>query len=375
VESPPPVLPTSTRSGFEATLDLATPAFLAGANQRGEDCDLRSATLRGLLRWWWRAMHSGFVDVASLRRMEAALWGDTDAGGAVRIELRPEGTITPLPYDRQAEARRNGLPKPPDRKTTQGLWYHSYGMNDGGRQRHYVKPGSRWKLVLTVREAPFVLLDAKGKPIRGSERVVPNEVVLDQAKSALWWLCVLGGVGSKARKGFGNFKHPPQLDPIHGARFVTKGKELRAACGLPEDGFRPERAGGPALRQMVDLGRRVFPGGNGWVEIPVETPNVWQALDAVGMAAQRFAQARKHQQEKQGLGLPRRIGPPARGQFRRGPGVGDRHASPAHYHLHPEGNQFILRLAAFPAGRLPNLQASEALLEELLRYFAAISNL
>ena len=375
LESPPPPLPLLTRSDFGATLELATPAFLAGANQRAEDCDLRSATLRGLLRWWWRTMHAGYVDVAALRRMEAALWGDTAAGGAIRIELRLEGKSTPVAYDKQAEARQNGLPRTPDRKTTQGLWYHSYGMNDGGKQRHYLKAGSKWRLVLTARDAPFSLLDGKGKPIRTTQRTVPRQLVLDQALAALWWLCALGGVGSKERKGFGNFKTPPELDPFYGARFVSKGKELRAACGLSEDGFRPDRAGGPALRQMVDLGRKVRPDGNGWLEIPVGAPNVWRALDAVGMAAQKFAQARKHQREKQGLGLPRRIGHPARGQFRAGPEVGDRHASPMYYHLHPEGNGFILRVAAFPAARLPNLQASEALLEELLRYFAAMHTL
>ncbi len=41
----------------EHTLDLVSPAFLAGAAQQEHDCDLRPATLRGLLRWWWRTMH------------------------------------------------------------------------------------------------------------------------------------------------------------------------------------------------------------------------------------------------------------------------------------------------------------------------------
>ncbi|MGH7227534.1 MAG: hypothetical protein ACRELF_30345, partial [Gemmataceae bacterium] len=150
--------------------------------------------------------------------------------------------------------------------------------------------------------------------------------------------------------------------------------QLRQECGLPEDNFLAEQAGGPSLRQLSNLGRKVRE-GNAWVEVAVTTSNVWDALDRTGMAAQNFAQARKHQLEKRGLGLPRRIGHPEQGQFRPGPGVGDRHASPVHYHLHPEGGGFVLRVAAFPSARLPNLQASGALLEELLRYFAAINNL
>jgi CRISPR-associated protein Cmr6 len=364
----PPATPPSARLTFPATLTLATPAFLAGAGQKAEDCTLRTATLRGLLRWWWRAMHAGYVDVVTLRRLEAALWGDTEAGGAVRLELRPAGKVEALPYDKQAEARKNGLPRPPDRKTTQGLWYHSYGMHDGGKQRHYVPPGGRWQLLLYARDAHFVPAGPGGKPALGAARTVAKTVVLDQALAALWWLCALGGVGSKSRKGFGNLLNPPELDPFHGARFVTKGKEFRTACGLPDDGFRPERADSPALRQMVDLGRKVQPGGNGWVELPVAAGNAWQAIDRAGMAAQLFAKRYKHQREKCALGLPRRIGHPAQGQFRPGQGVGDRHSSPVHYHLHPEGKGFILRVAAFPATRLPSLGDSETMLEELLQH-------
>ena len=44
LESPLPPLVSPTWSRFEATLELATPAFLAGANQQKDDCDLRTAT-------------------------------------------------------------------------------------------------------------------------------------------------------------------------------------------------------------------------------------------------------------------------------------------------------------------------------------------
>ncbi len=358
----------AVRAAFAATLDLATPAFLAGAAQKPEDCDLRSATLRGLLRWWWRAMHVGYVDILTLRQMEAALWGDTEAGGAVRLEVRSLGKVEAVLYDKQAEARRNALPRPPDKKTTQGLWYHSYGMNDGGKQRCYVPAGTRWALVLHARQARFARKDRNGKPLPGSSRAIDKEIVLEQAKAALWWLCALGGVGSKSRKGFGNLRNPPELDEFFGARFVSLGKKLREACGLPDEGFRGERTDSPALRQMVDLGRKVRSEGNGWIEGRVSTGNVWQALDAVGMAAQLFAKHYKHQRAKCALGLPRRIGNPAQGQFRPGQGVGDRHSSPVHYHLHPEGDDFVLRVAAFPASRLPNLKDSETILQDLLTH-------
>ena len=56
-DRPEPAASTHVRRIANHTLTLATPAFLAGAKQERDDCNLRPATLRGLLRWWWRTMH------------------------------------------------------------------------------------------------------------------------------------------------------------------------------------------------------------------------------------------------------------------------------------------------------------------------------
>ncbi len=365
-----PAQDPATRLSFSATLELATPAFLAGAGRQKEDCDLRSATIRGLLRWWWRAIHSGYVDDDTLRRLEAAVWGDTSTGGAIRVELRPHGKIEPVLYDKQAEARKNQLPRTPNNKTTQGLWYHSYGMHDGDKQRCYMPAGTKWQLLLRVRDGFFILTDKDGKPIPTSAKRIDKSILMDQARAALWWLCRVGGIGSKGRKGFGSLCEPPELEAFQGGMFVDLGKNLRDACGLPTSEFTPARAGGPTIRQMVNLGRTVQPNGSGWVEFTIPTTNVWQALDAIGMAAQMFAKLYKHQREKSALGLPRRIGHPASGQFRPGHAVKDRHSSPAHYHLHREGDGYVLRVAAFPAVRLPTLSDSEAMLRGLLQHLA-----
>ncbi|MBU4478018.1 MAG: type III-B CRISPR module RAMP protein Cmr6 [Candidatus Omnitrophica bacterium] len=69
------------------TLELVTPAFLAGANQEKEDCHLRPATLRGHLRWWWRTMYAGHLDIATLKELEDAIWGNTKNSGIVNITL------------------------------------------------------------------------------------------------------------------------------------------------------------------------------------------------------------------------------------------------------------------------------------------------
>src|SRR5262249_50268357 len=82
-----------TRAECTATLELTPPAFLGGAGRGRGDCELRPATLRGQLRWWWRPLHAGFLDVKPLARLEAAVWGDTASGAAVRLTVEP---VTPL---------------------------------------------------------------------------------------------------------------------------------------------------------------------------------------------------------------------------------------------------------------------------------------
>jgi len=189
----------------ELTLELMTPAFLAGAHQQREDCELRPATLRGLLRWWWRTMHAGFVDVATLRQLEATVWGDTKAGGAVRITVWPLAVTAPQLFDKDKAVREHRLPHRPDNRTTPGLWYLSYGMDverrvNGERtryQRHFVPPGAKWRLRVAARRSWY---PADAPPNKA--RAIPADAILLQAQAALWLLCRFGGVGSnsKARK-------------------------------------------------------------------------------------------------------------------------------------------------------------------------------
>ncbi|MFV1965479.1 MAG: type III-B CRISPR module RAMP protein Cmr6 [Pirellulaceae bacterium] len=151
----PPRLESPARATFETTLELVTPAFLAGANQQAEDCDLRPATLRGLLRWWWRTMHAGFVDVATLRRLETAVWGDVNTGGSVRIAVEGDGKAKAEKFEfKKLGQTRTGKRKldpdqdalrllgvePPPRFTTQDLYYASYGMDEISRNERR----SRW---------------------------------------------------------------------------------------------------------------------------------------------------------------------------------------------------------------------------------------
>jgi CRISPR-associated protein Cmr6 len=366
-----------TRKTFSATLELVSPAFLAGADQQAGDCGLRPATLRGLLRWWWRTLHAGFVAQARLREMEAVVWGDTQVGGAVRLRLAPQNQIHVRRYDKEAtlsmdnEQKKSayGIPGRSPQMTTQGLWYMSFGMDNNvnettgqgtqrvRRQRHFIEPGALWS----------VWFDAQG---RGP---YPAEQLLRQAVAALWLLCHYGGVGSKARKGFGSCSLNNQLEGWSRERCLSEAAGFRVAFG--ETGFfDPDRADPAALSQLLGPVEHDFP----W-------PGVWHVLDQMGFAYQSFAQKHAHQREKKALGLPRKIGDPVSGSFHSGPNLRKveeearkkgkaqevRHASPVWIHLDRCDIGYRVRVAAFPATNLPDPNSSRSFLDRFLRHVDA----
>jgi CRISPR-associated protein Cmr6 len=366
----PLVLASPSFASFEATLTLTTPAYLAGALQRQEDCDLRPATVRGLLRWWWRTLHSGFVTAKQLREMESLLWGDTEQGGAIQLRVeRVPGPVQPIesPYKDVNPAnnrtrfsrpfqQQHGIWEAPQGRT-QGLAYAGYGMDEGNlperRRRWVAQAGMSWRLTLIAQE----------------RRGLKAADLLKQGKAALWWWSYLGGVGSRSRKGFGSINDPSELKDFEGGRWLSLGREFRKEYGLPESDFNPANAGSPAIYLMRELAKEL--NQNPWLEVPTIWTDPWRALDEIGMAMQVFAQASpdsghgSHSDRKRYLGLPRNLHGPRNqpmshqdpSRHRRAEPIpalhGERHASPIFYHVAGVPCQRLtIRVAAFPTASL-----------------------
>ena len=360
-----PALPSQKRAIFETALELVTPAFLAGASQQAEDCDLRSATLRGLLRWWWRTMHAGFVDVKTLRALEAAIWGDTESGGAVRIEL---SAIT--------SNRKKLYSHPQERQS--GTRYIAYGMDEMSRgqrkQRFRLDPPASWSLRLIARRTQFFAnRNDVGDPRKANNhQPITADQVLDQAKSALWLLCTYGGVGSKARKGFGSLiTTGTDLNDLAACQRIAQ--EVRQTC-LIDGEYSLRQAQSPSISdpdvQCLEMpGRATFPDA---------------ILERIGRAYSAVAARFKHNIDQNSVvqspnkgawGLPRRIhGPrnnplphqsaathqqpewldfPKRPQNMQPQNA--RHASPIHIHVGKSAaGDFIIRSLGTPAMYLPD---------------------
>lgn len=347
----PAVLPeASGRSVFEGTLELVSPAFLAGALQAAEDCTLRSPTLRGLLRSWWRTLHSGYLGVKEMHSLEGRLWGTTEQGGLIALEVTPSNVPRPL----QFSAPKSKYDDKPAR------YYLAYGMegnpnpNNPRPARYYLDPGSKWSFRITAKRS-------------GQERW-SSEEVLGQALAALWVLCTFGGAGAKSRRGFGS------LDCATLAKTYPAGPKEGLIHALRNaEVLRPETVFQEALMRSPSVHRLNCQ----VLKLGVSDP--WDALDRMGAAYRSFNTSQKHQRGKLALGLPRAIHRrPRQERLDHPAGPYSRHASPLHFRLFlMPGGEFAARISAFASRHLADapsdsrLAASKQFLNECLSHMRA----
>lgn len=153
-------MPVHTPS-LTVDLETVTPMFLGGADPRGEP-ELRAASVRGALRFWLRALLGGALgdrNLADLRRAENEVFGSTETGASPVI-VRVEGVVTsgsfpPLLHNPRKKFEFKGI-----------------------------SPGEKFSITLIPR-APY--------------RDIP-----EIARTALTMFLSLGGLGKRARRGFGS---------------------------------------------------------------------------------------------------------------------------------------------------------------------------
>jgi CRISPR-associated protein Cmr1 len=172
-------------------VQVITPLFLGGANPRVQP-ELRAASIRGVMRYWYRALVGGSTlvtpnQIGALREQEAEVFGTTESGSPVTVFLPyqpPE--IDTFRKDRAIRTREGDyLPTGKD--------YLLWSMAESGRPntpryqaaREYIKPGFTFDLVLRSR------LDKK---------------TLDRATIALWLMGNLGALGTRANRGAGSLQ-------------------------------------------------------------------------------------------------------------------------------------------------------------------------
>ncbi|AOY59358.1 type III-B CRISPR module RAMP protein Cmr1 [Desulfococcus multivorans] len=172
----------------EFEVEVVTPMFLGGANVTR--AELRVPSLKGMLRFWWRAT-SGINDLGAMKKREGELFGDTSRKALFSVSIEnfedTDPVLANLPKGKSFEVR--------SRRRTFYLGiidYLAYGLRDhkNGYHRQHFPAGTRFGVRFTFSRTA----DA------------------DEILRAFYTLVHFGGLGAKTRNGFGciRISNPPK---------------------------------------------------------------------------------------------------------------------------------------------------------------------
>jgi len=166
------------RCSITASVEVVTPILGGGVKTRSlDDVDvIRPATIRGHLRFWWRALKGHeFPSPQDLYRAESSLWGRaaTDDGGRsaveIRIEVKSAGNV-------------DGTDVGPATPGAYALW-PARSQTDGTPAAPRRQPGTQFGLTL----------------------IGPQHYEAELRSTVRAWL-LFGGYGGRTRRGLGSFK-------------------------------------------------------------------------------------------------------------------------------------------------------------------------
>lgn len=170
---------------LNATFQIVTPMFIGGADQLPSD-GIRPLSIKGALRFWWRALNWGrFRTETSCDESALALLHDKEArlfGIAANGADTGQGQFM-LRVSRQP--RLNLETQWPQNNTGSG--YLGFGLMENNQDSHRQ----------AIREGTDFDLELRFKPKSNANDIAALEDVLQ-----VWSL--FGGLGSRARRGFGS---------------------------------------------------------------------------------------------------------------------------------------------------------------------------
>ncbi|MEW6088966.1 MAG: type III-B CRISPR module RAMP protein Cmr1 [bacterium] len=154
---------------IEFKIKFITPLLIHGENSRADTIGLTGKALRGCWRFWFRALIGGLIDniePKKLLELESKIFGSADdkVGAKFRIYLQELG-------------QREKIEAYVGFKYTEGRKRGEEAKSEG------YKEGIEYKITIIPRKEEF-----------------PKEILL----SAIWLWANLGGVGQRARRGFGS---------------------------------------------------------------------------------------------------------------------------------------------------------------------------
>lgn len=169
----------------EITLEVVTPMFISGPDTTRSE--LRAPAIKGLLRWWWRALN-GDLTIKELKAKEELIYGSTKRKSSFSINIETNDSVEEkldnLPSGKKIEVTSRG-------KTfyISIIDYLAFGIAEYVKRqkcnvykRPYITSGSKFKLLLRFY----------------------NDEHKEEVLNAVTALISYGGLGSKSRNGFGS---------------------------------------------------------------------------------------------------------------------------------------------------------------------------
>src|SRR5512135_678979 len=167
---------------LDVELEAVTPLWIGGADAYAE---LRPPSVRGCMRFWFRALVGGLLGEAlrDVWEAESAVYGSTARASSVVVRLigSPRTSVSVA-----GEAEQ--LP---------GLSYMFWSVFQ--QRRDAILPGERFWLRLHSRPFPFPAVQVAGRTLEMTDS-------FELAAASLWLLLRLGGVGARVRRGAGGMR-------------------------------------------------------------------------------------------------------------------------------------------------------------------------
>jgi len=181
---------------FDVEVHVVTPLFGGSANAGKVDPELpiRGASIRGHLRFWWRACRGAdYSSHRSLFEREKSIWGSTEEPGAIEVdvEVLNSGKLVPCAeYAKRPDGTYGSLPK----------WRNGYPGYALFPFQGKLKTGR-----IEIEESPAHVLEGVVFRLRLLAAIRRDEDnLLCEAEAALWAWLSFGGIGARTRRGCGS---------------------------------------------------------------------------------------------------------------------------------------------------------------------------
>ena len=148
----------------EYKFEIVTPLIMSGADRN--NLELRTQSIKGILRWWYRFINGGIKALNQLKIDEADIFGSQDKASKIKLKI-------------------NDIPK----QTTQA--YLCMNDNRNTQNKQYDKIFRK-----SYNSSNFFILTV----------LFNDENIIKEFENILFFINYFGGIGSRWRRGFGSVK-------------------------------------------------------------------------------------------------------------------------------------------------------------------------